>query len=322
MPTKAPEIDRAEIERVIRTRQPVRGVGVGRALSLLTSGVIPDARRLLFDIVVDRSAEQQFRTAAALGLYRTERARPDLVLAEAAQVADATTAAPLALGLGRVGSPDRMELLDRLARLATPQQAQQIEFARTLLGYRHDLDVEPVARPRAQQLQRLEGHQTTPIQFKKAGPRDAAEALAAMDVEPLAVELTADGAQRVECKPNVFVWLWNRRLLDDLSALRDRKSVAGVLTRQGRFGRGHSLSRIGLATPRRTNVSLTAHRAITGEVEFAVGLASDGTFDIAATKRPGLAAVEVRGALTGRTLRIDTATSAAVVRPAKTPTPA
>lgn len=316
MATTTQPIDREELTRVIRTGDPIRAVGPMRAVALLSSGQVPDARDLLVDVVVDRALQPQLRIAATRGLYRSAGRAPGRPLTEMASHADEWTAAPLALALGRVGGEDSEAVVARLERLAPAHLRGQVAFARTLLSYRHNLGTHPVRTPRAQLLQDP-ARATSVIGITAAARRDTASALKALDADPIDLDLVAESARRIDCQPNTFVWLWNRAL-----AAPERPAenmVAGVLTRQDRFGRGHSLSRIALLTPRRTTTTLTIHRAASGEIEYAGSISPRGELTLRALRLPGLAAVAIEGRVSDHELDLGTALSATTVRAARAP---
>ncbi|MGB5951497.1 MAG: hypothetical protein WBG57_03155 [Ornithinimicrobium sp.] len=317
MATTTPEIDRDELLRVIRTGAPIRSIGKMRALALLSSGEVSDASGFLSDLVVDQRLEPRFRIAAATGLYRSERRAPAQMLSEMAAHADEWTAAPIAVGLARVGGADREPLIKKLERIVSPHLRNRVTFAQTLLEYRHGLPTGSVRTPTPQQMQDVEGT-TSAIEIGTTVQREVKAAFEALSRDPLDVDLVPDRAQRVECGPNTFVWLWDRGALAS-GARPGANTVGGVLTRQGRLRRGHSLSRIALLTPRRASTAITIHRALTGEIEYSGSISPQGSFTLRTVKSPGLAAVEIEGRISDRVLAVDAAVSTSTTRAARIP---
>lgn len=317
MATRTAPIDRDELVRIIRTGEPIRSIGPVRAIGLLSGGDVAHARNLLVDVVVDRELDPRLRIAAAQGLYRSAGPAPGRLLAEMASHADKWTAAPLAMGLGRTGSADLEPSIARLKRLAPAHLRGQVAFAQTLFSYRHRLDTYPVRTPRAQQLQDP-APAASAIGITAAARGEATAALKALEADPVDVDLVTDAAHRIDCEPNTFVWLWNRAALAAPEHL-EANTVAGVLTRQNRFDRGHTLSRIALLTPRRSTTTLTIHRATTGAIEYAGSISARGALTLRATKLPGLAAIAIEGQLSDHDLHVETALSASTVLAARVP---
>lgn len=316
MATTTPPIDRDELTRVIRTGDPIHAVGPMRAVALLSSGQVPDARDLLMDVVVDRGLQPRLRVAAVHGLYRSAGRAPGRLLTEMASHADEWTAAPIALALGRVGGENAEGMVARLEHLAPAHLRSQVSFARTLLSYRNGLATHPVRAPRPQQLQDP-ARADSAIGVAAATSQDTTAAVKALDADPIDVDLVAEGARRIDCQPNTFVWLWNRALAAPEHP--GENTVAGVLTRQDRFGHGHSLSRIALLTPGRATTTLTIHRAASGEIEYAGSISPRGELTLRALRLPGLAAVAIEGRVSDHELDLGTALSATTVRAARAP---
>ena len=193
-------------------------------------------------------------------------------------------------------------------------------FAATLLTYRHRLDGHDVRAPTGNALQELGRRRSQPIEAV-ASPADAAEqALAALADEPLELDLTTDGAQRLHCEPNAFVWLWTAdAAAKGFAALSERKGVAGVVFRKRRLDDGYALSAVGLATPRQAGVRLTVHRADAGTILYSGLVAADGTLELKARNHPGLAAVRIAARVDAGRVTYRAARSATVVREARTP---
>ena len=313
-------LTKAQLRNVVRTGQEIGGVGPMRALALLSRRPRRDAADVFLEVVADRHQQPRYRHMATMGLYELGGRRADRALAEAAQHTDERSAAVVALGIGRVGNANRMALVEELTSASAAHLKAQADFAATLLAYRHSLDGHDVKAPTSRQLQELGRRKANPIEIAKATPRQAELAAKALDDQPLDVKLTASNAQRIECAPNSFVWMWSERAIEAGSA--PDKGVAGVLFRKSRFENSYALSAIGLATPRRAGVTLTLHRADSGKVMYAGSIAADGSLQLRARNHPGVAAVDVKVNLEGGRVKVARAKSASVVREAKTPKPA
>jgi hypothetical protein len=141
----------------------------------------------------------------------------------------------------------------------------------------------------------------------------------ALETEPLDVDMVMSNAQRVECHPNTFVWLWTEQGASDLAKMG--RGVAGVLFRKSRFGDTYSMSAIALTNPRRNGVMLTLHRPPTGDVMYAGLVSADGSVELRSRKRPGQAAIELQVNVGRGRFKVRDARSAVLVRERRTPQP-
>jgi hypothetical protein len=305
---------------VVRTSNIIEGVPKMRALATLQRRDERGARDLLMEVVADRQEAPRFRHMAAMGLYARGGTRANEALSLAAEHADELSAPTIAMGLGRVGTSDRLAIVERLVSVAAPYAKDRAEFAATLLTYRHHLDGHVVRAPAGRALQNLDGRRSQTIEVDKARANVAARALEGLADEPLDIDLTTESALRMVCEPNTFVWLWTKNTAaDGFSVLARQKGMAGVLFRKRPFENAYALSAIGLGTPMRGGVRLTLHRASSGMIMYSGQVAADGTVELRARNYPGLAAVEFSGRVDAGKVELRSAKSAAVVREAKKP---
>ena len=321
--TVEPDLTRAQLMRVVRTGAVVDGVGKMRALAALERLKRKDVGSFLLDVVADEEQAPRFRHMAVMGLYRLGGARANEALGAAAEHADALSAATIAMALGRVGTADRLAVLERLATVAAPHARRQARFGATLLAYRYGLGTHAVRPPTSDALQELGRRRSQSIVVAKARPALAARALEALAEEPLEIDLSTKNAIRIACEPNEYVWLWATEAeARGLSALTDRKGVAGVLFRKRRFANAYALSAIWLGTPVRAGVRLTVHRAESGQILYAGTVAVDGTLELKARDFPGLPAIAVTAQVAAGRVEVVTAKSASRVLNARKPKPA
>jgi len=224
--------------------------------------------------------------------------------------------APLfvALGLGRIGSPERLGLVERLAEQVTRASKAKAAFAATLLAYRHRLSSRTAEIPRASDLLELGRAESRTIRFESAD-RDTA----ALALRPLDVSLVTDAAQLIHREPNVFVWLWNKEALAHGPGALDANAVAGALFRRNEFDKTFSLSAIAFATPQRGALALTLHRPDSGRVLYAGTVDEDGTLSLQTHRSPGAAAIVLKARLDSG--RIEASTAESAVRTAERKTP-
>jgi hypothetical protein len=313
-------LTRAQLIKVVRTGGEVKSIGKMRALAALQSGEHKDVGDVLEQVVADEQELPRFRHMAVLGLYMMGGVRAEEALATASRHADEVTAPSIAMALGRVGSVKRLATIEQLEGVAAPHARARVTFAATLLAYRHRLNGHDVRAPAATTLQELGRKGSRPIEVAKARADLAARVLAALADEPLEVDLMREGALRIVCEPNTFVWLWTKEAAAR-NALTDRKGVAGVLFRKRRLANAYVLSAFGLGTPTRAGVRLTVHRAASGRILYSGLVAADGTLELKARDHPGLAAVAIIGRVEAGRVEVATAKSALVVHEAKSPKP-
>lgn len=318
--TLQPNLTKGQLAQVVRTGGAREGVGKMRALAMLRSRKRRDAGDILMEVVADQNQELRFRTMAAMGLYELGGSKADAALAEAAQHADPSLAGTLALGLGRVGSADRMGLLEELAGATVPHLKQRAGFAATLLAYRHGLNGHEAGFPTKRQLQDLGRRKSKPIKIGKATPTQAKTAATALKEQPLEVALSMKNALSIQCGPNSFVWLWTAKMAEaGIEAAAERKGVAALMFRKNRFEDRYALSAVVLATPSRAGLRLTVHRADSGGLLYAGVVGKNGALQLKARIQPGLAAVDIKAKLIGADIEVTSAKSAVIARDARAP---
>lgn len=322
MATKTQDLGltRAQLVKIVRTGGATKGVAKMRALAALQSRERKDVGDVLMEVVADDREAPRFRHMAVLGLYKMGGTRADAALAVASGHADELSAPTIAMALSRVGTAERLAMIERLEGVAAPHAKPRAAFAATLLAYRHRLDGHDVRAPTGNALQDLGRRRSQPIEATKARADVAARAMAALTDEPLELDLTTESAVRIVCEPNTFVWLWAKdAAARGFSALAEQKGVAGVLFRKRRLETGYALSAVGLGTPTRAGVRLTVHRADSGKILYLGLVAADGALELKARNHPGLAAVAISARIEAGRVEIKTAKSAVVVREARTP---
>jgi hypothetical protein len=321
--THDPGLTRAQLIKVVRTGQDIKGIGKMRALAALQSRRRKDVGDILLAVVADPGEAPRFRHMAVLGLYNMGGTSAEEALTTASRHADELSAPTIAMALGRVGTADDLPVVEKLEGVAARHAKARAAFGATMLAYRHRLDGHDVRPPTGKALQELGRKRSKPIASAKARADVAARALDALADEPLGIELTTERGIRIVCEPNTFVWLWTAdAAAHGFSALAEQKGVAGVLFRRSRLENAYSLSAIGLGTPTRSGVRLTVHRADSGTILYSGMVAPDGALDLRARNHPGMAAVAISARVQAGVAEVETAKSAALARKAETPKPA
>ena len=317
-----PGLTRAQLIEVARTGRVIKGVAKMRALTALQQRARKDVGDVLLQIATNGEEEPRYRHLAVMGLYRMGGTRAREALMTAAEDADADSAAAIATGLGRIGTPDGLAVVERLVDLAPSYAKNRVQFAATLLAYRHALDGFDVKAPTGKALQDLGRRKSQPIEVHSAGDDDATQALAALVADPLDVDLTTDRAVHVDCEPNRFVWLWTKEsAAGGFAPFAKVKGVAGVLFRKRLFEEAYTLSAIGLVTPMSRQVRMTLHRAESGAVVYVGNVTPDGAVDVKARNRPGMSAVNVSARVDAGGFEIIKARSAVNTIEARAPKP-
>jgi len=317
--TRDPDLTPTQLAGIVRSAEPEKGIGKMRALAAIQLRPGADVSGLLQQILADKDEPPRFRHMAAVGLSRLGGDLARKNLEEAAQRADEASAVPIALGLGRIGAPDDLTIVERLAEIAPAHARSRAKFAASLLAYRFALPGHEVAVPPMIELPTPDRDRARPIGVRPAAPAEAGRALKALEIEPLDARITPTNAARFECQPNNFVWLWSTDSAGNALAARKDLAIAGVLTVRSPVEDTYSVSLVGLVTPGRDGNLITLHRPQSGEVMYAGTVDAEGWFVLKARDWPGLAAVEISGRIVDGKIEAAVALSATVVAKAKVP---
>jgi hypothetical protein len=318
--TVDPGLTPAQLIKVVRTGAERNGVAKMRALAALQGRGEKRTRDVLLEVVRDKQEPPRFRHMAALGLYRIGGSRAREALTAAADAADKSSAATVAMGLGRIGTAGHLRVVERLERIAPAFARDRVRFAETLLAYRHGLAGHDVKAPTGAALQELGRRKAQPINSRLARKDESASALEALEEEPLDIDLTTDRALRIDCEPNTFVWLWTRvTAAGGFAPLAGKNAVAGALFRKRLFQKGYALSAIGLSTPMPGGMRLTLHRPESGAISYVGTVLADGSLELKARSRPGVAPVAVKARVDAGGVEVTTARSALISLKAQTP---
>jgi hypothetical protein len=318
--TAASGLTQTQLIEIVRTGVSIQGVAKLRALAALKRRSRRNVVDILLEVVANRQEAPRFRYMAAMGLYEIGGTQASRSLTAAARQADETSAPAIALGLGRVGAADSIRVVERLRDISPRYAKDRVEFAATLLAYRHGLSGHDVKTTRARALQNLGRGRAQTIDSRPARTNEAVRALEAFTDEPLGLDVTSDQAIQLNCEPSTFIWLWTKETAGTgFTSLFEEKGVAGVLCRKHPFENAYALSAIGLATPGQRGIRLTLHRAESGAVLYSGSVSTDGLLVLKARNWPGLAAVDIKGRVQAGRVMVTTAKSAVVVRKAWTP---
>ena len=320
-----PDIPVNRIVQIIRTGHPsAEGVTRMRALIALSQSRSTRKVEIFSSLFANRQELPRFRNMAITGLLELGGVAAERALLQCVPNADEFTAAALALALGRVGSPDVVPAISKLQGRAPPAHQRQAEFAMSLLAYRHNLPGSEVTVPTGRGLLNIGPKMhAQPIATVPASPADIESAARTLKREPVGIEVTYEGAQRIQCGPSSFLLLLNNAFAGPgVAALRERKGIAGMLVRKHPIENSYSLSSLVLFTPGSGKLQVSVHKPH-GVPQYAGQLTvpSDGsvTFALRTVRQPGAAAVEFSGSFAAGELRVEKARCVLKTLDAKTP---
>jgi hypothetical protein len=199
-----------------------------------------------------------------------------------------------------------------------PVLRNQVQFAASMLAYRHNLGGHEVSVPTGNQLLNIEsGAPVVSIRVTDARPSDSELATGALKRDPIGISLTPQGAQRIECDPNDFLLVWDNEFGGRRFArLKQRKGIAGVLFLKSRFEEDYCISALVLATPGERDVAISLHKpwgAVVSAGSLQFENESSAGLVLKSVRRPGAAAMQFSGSITNGRLKIEGAQSAATV---------
>jgi hypothetical protein len=322
-----PDIPEDKIVQIVRTGQPsAEGVTRMRAIMALRHSRSTRKAEVFSSLLANRQEPPRFRHMAVTGLLELGGVGAERALLESVRNADELTAAPLALALGRIGSPDAETAISGLRSRALPAQRSQVEFAMSLLAYRHNLAGGEVAVPAADSLLSIKrDSRTQPIVIAPADPAEIESAARALKREPAGIEVVFENAQQIRCEPNSFLLLWNSAFTGPrLAALRERKGIAAVVLRKNPIENEYSVSSLVLVTPNSHDLQVSVHKP-RGVAAYAGRLTvqTDGsaTFALRTVRKPGAIAIEFSGSVVAGKLTVEAARSSLTVLDRRTPQP-
>lgn len=130
----------------------------------------PQLRQTLESIVGDASQASALRTIATVGLggLHDGRSLPTLLLA--AQTTDLSVARRAFEALGRMGTPETLTALNQL-QLAPGRARKSLNFARSLIAYRHGLDGQRLTLPSGSRVTALDASRARTLPASRMAAR-------------------------------------------------------------------------------------------------------------------------------------------------------
>jgi hypothetical protein len=283
---------------------------------------------LLREILENGAEEPKYRRLAAVALWRlnTTEAR-EVLLAALSTEEDPAVLGGVVKALGRVGDERALAALEALQPRAEGFLAEQVAFAASLLAHRLGLPGNDLPRP--ERSERVPRSPRGRIELGAPSAEEAESFARTLQADPYGVEI-APGAQfQVRCSAGLWMLALTQPFAaaDSLAALRERKTVAGLLASRNDEDGRYSVAYLLFSTPsaKGEGVDLLITRS-TGEPAWAGTLESgpDGVlrFAIHTVGRIGIVAIELAGTWSGEgRIRLSRAVSATRVIEKRTPLP-
>jgi hypothetical protein len=247
---------------------------------------------LLTELVRDPARPPAVRANAALALGAVPNATARRSLVQALADREAVVVRRAAEALGKIGDQSSLAALEQAAP-REPAAARSVEFAKTLIAYRHGLVSHPVRRPpRAAVLRVDPGNALTVRPARPASP-EAKSLLAETAQRFPAIALSEQTVSTFDCGENRFVLALSQ---DARRPAAGASAVAALLLEKSPVSDEHFLAEYVLADPAaRGQVNLHGLRPNgtlihVGELDL-----STGSFEIRAIDIRAFPPVEVRG---------------------------
>jgi len=130
----------------------------------------PQLRQTLEGIVGDPSQPTALRTVATLGLGGLQDVRSIATLLVAAQGTDASISRRAFEALGRVGTPETLKALSQMS-VAPGRARKSLNFARSLIAYRHGLEGQRMTLPRGSSVTAVDTTRARALPAARLSPR-------------------------------------------------------------------------------------------------------------------------------------------------------
>ena len=300
-----------------------------RAIGLLVAARAPGTDLLLARILRDGQEDRGIRAAAASELGRLGPG-PDAVgmlLGSLLEIEDPGIRIQIAGALARVGTPDAMEPLGRVAERSEGALKLQAEFARSVIACRHDVrgyDFPPVS-PR--EALALDSERAQAFGFERAPLAEALVALAHLGSDTYGLLPEPELSHVILCGPARMLVALNPEALggDAKSGPATRPFVLGLIADRSQEDGSYSMRWLMLSWPdgKSSQVNLAVHRP-SGDRILSGALktgAKGGTFELRSVRRPGGVPILLRGRLAGRDVAVSEALSEQVATTRRSPTP-
>jgi hypothetical protein len=245
----------------------------------------PERPRLLAELVTDLRYSPDLRAAAAVALGRHPSPTGERALIDALAAPDPAVVRRAAEALGRTAGPEVLPRLEAVTPSRGPAR-RSVEFARTLLSYRHGLEHHRLQRPPERSLLTVDARQAISGTTTALRPSAVVPILEDVREELAGIPLSDRGALRFTCGEHVFAIVLSRHMagLDRLDTLTRRSTVVGAVLELSSVTDRYFLSEYLLASPalRGSGVWLFGVRS-SGTIIHVGDLQPTGQFEVRAT---------------------------------------
>jgi hypothetical protein len=266
---------------------------------------------ILGQIISNLQEDSGLRAVAAVNLanFTSEIAEKELI--KHLNVKDDLILSKIIKSLGMIGGPDAYQVLYNLEKdIKTNFVTKQLTFAKALIAYRHNLDVDSIPfivvgeGPSAPPEDRQE------LRVKTVRARDTASALKSFEGNKYGIELVKSTGFKVTAGEAHWMLFLNKPVADEgiIKSINKRKWIMGLLARWLTETQTYSPQYVVLTKPIEGNeVQITVVRS-DGEVFYA-GKASVSrnilSFVISTIKRPGTIPFKVGGKFSLRGIELE-----------------
>lgn len=281
-----------------------------RAVALLVNSKLRSKDKILNELITNEEEYTPIRHQSVIGLYTTKAEKSEAALIDSLKVVkNKHLQSTIVQMLGRIGSPDSLRNITNLRDGSRGYAKNQIDFAASLIAYRHNLNGHELKFPSKRQL--LKFSNNAEKQTMKVSVANAAEtsvALKSVAKESFGIQLASDSLLKVTCKPNIFLLALNKEFRSNqgLKKLAKRKGIIGLYLLKSKESRSYSTAFIITSTPRDENVSEILLKTPSGKTAFA-GIAHHSRnsleFSIQSVRIPGSVSIKFKGQLAGGKFR-------------------
>lgn len=253
---------------------------------------------LLSEVVTDPDQPAAVRAAAALDLGRERKPKHQDALVTALDAPEPSVIRRAAEALGRVGDERALESLESVKPRGAPAR-QSVQFAKTLISYRHGLESNHLRKPPEKELLGSMGMPGAPLAVEKLAAADAARLLPEVERELPGTPVSPDPAFRFLCDESEFVLLFSREAVRRKTlAIGDKAAIPAVVVKRSSGLDRYYLYEYLLTHPRADGtLQLFGMRSV-GLMIHAGELRLEGNvahFELRALDRPGAPPVHVAG---------------------------
>ena len=277
-----------------------------RAVVLLVESKLSSKEKILNELINDEREYAPIRHQSVIGLYSTKAEKSEVALLSSLKVVkNKHLQSTIVQMLGRIGSAKTLKKIIKLRNNSTGFAKTQVDFAASLISYRHNLKGHDLKFPTKSQLLNLSSKaKTQAMKVSAASKSERNIALKAVTKEPFGIQLSKASFLKVDCKPNEFILAINDEFNTDqgIKQLAKRKGIVGLYLLKSKESNTYSTAYIITSTPKGGNETEILLKKPNGQTAYA-GIADHSRnaaeFSIQSVKMPGSVAIKLKGKLSG-----------------------